>query len=190
MSIADPNKTIPDGREPVHPPEPQGRRSELDRCELLADHLFAGGPGHVLYLKSELTEAALAHLFRQHRDGALAADDRAGHAAMPNSSTTAIPCVDATFSKSGDPRYFWTETIKSYGEDISPHLVRHRRAGSLIHTQPNQLPNRRYSGVCTRIDTGARHAPVRNGAEAKESPGRASARGSVLSTSACAFPES
>ena len=35
-----------------------------------------GGPGHVLYLKSELTEAQLAHLRRQHRDGALAAVHR------------------------------------------------------------------------------------------------------------------
>ncbi len=36
------------------------------------------GPGHVLYIKSELTAFALADLFGQHRHGALAAIDRAG----------------------------------------------------------------------------------------------------------------
>ncbi len=38
----------------------------------------AGGPGHVLYLKSELTEVSLANLLGQHLDGALAAVYRAG----------------------------------------------------------------------------------------------------------------
>ena len=28
-------------REPVYPLEPEGRRSELNRCKLLADYLFA-----------------------------------------------------------------------------------------------------------------------------------------------------
>ncbi len=38
----------------------------------------AGGPGHVLYLKSELTEVPLANLLGQHWNGALAAVHSAG----------------------------------------------------------------------------------------------------------------
>src|SRR5262245_47217832 len=34
-------------------------------------------------------------------------------------SDTAIPCAEGTFSKAGDPRYFWTEHIKSHSDDIS-----------------------------------------------------------------------
>ena len=34
-------------------------------------------------------------------------------------SDTTVPCAEATFSKAGDPRYFWTEYIKSHSEDIS-----------------------------------------------------------------------
>src|SRR3954465_1520601 len=70
----------PDRREPVHTPEPEGRRAELDGGELLADHLFAGW-SRTRPLPEERTDGrALAHLLRQHRNGALAAVNRARHA--------------------------------------------------------------------------------------------------------------
>jgi hypothetical protein len=34
-------------------------------------------------------------------------------------SDTTVPCADAQFSKAGDPRYFWTEHISAYGEEIA-----------------------------------------------------------------------
>jgi hypothetical protein len=37
----------------------------------------------------------------------------------PELADTTIPCADAQFSKSGDPRYYWTEYVKAHGEDIS-----------------------------------------------------------------------
>jgi hypothetical protein len=54
-------------------------------------------------------------------------------------SDTTIPCAEATFSKAGDPRYFWTEYIKSHSEDISLTWF---DIGEplLIHSQPNQIP--------------------------------------------------
>ena len=66
---------------------------------------------------------------------------------MPSFSDTTISCADAQFSKTGDPRYFWTEHIRSHGEEISLtwfDIVE----PLLIHSQPNQIPDRRY-GVCT-----------------------------------------
>jgi hypothetical protein len=51
---------------------------------------------------------------------------------------TTIPVVDAEFSKSGDPRYFWTERAVATGEDIS--LTWHDLGDPLlIHTQPNAV---------------------------------------------------
>ena len=76
------------------------------------------GPGDVLYLKSELTEGrwriysdniAMARWLQTTVQGMLNAE----------LSDTTIPCAEATFSKAGDPRYFWTEYIKSHSEDIS-----------------------------------------------------------------------
>src|SRR5437588_4371024 len=66
-------------REPVHPPQREGRRSQFHRCELLADHPLSGGAGARALSQERADRGSLADLFRQHRDGALAAEDRAGH---------------------------------------------------------------------------------------------------------------
>jgi hypothetical protein len=70
---------------------------------------------------------------------------------------TTIPCAEATFSKAGDPRYFWTEYIKSHSEHISLTWF---DIGEplLIHSQPNQIPNPALRRMHC-IDTSARHAP-------------------------------
>src|SRR3954452_16433809 len=70
----------PDGREPIYPLKPQGRRAELDGGELLADHLFAGRSRSRSLFEKRADGTALAHLLRQYRDGAVAAVDRPRHA--------------------------------------------------------------------------------------------------------------
>src|SRR6266567_4743385 len=78
----------------------------------------AGGPGHVLYLKSELTEnrwriysdnIAMARWLQNTVQGMLNAELK----------DMGIPVVDANFSKSGDMRDFWTERVSGKGEEIS-----------------------------------------------------------------------
>ena len=60
---------------------------------------------------------------------------------------TTIPVTDAEFSKSGDPRYFWTERVETRDEEVT--LTWYDIGDPLlIHTQPNSVPGRRY-GVCT-----------------------------------------
>ena len=141
MSIADPNKTILTGENPfirlsLKDGDPNSTDASYWRI------IFSPvGPGHVLYLKSELTEGrwriysdniAMARWLQTTVQGMLNAE----------LSDTTIPCADATFSKTGDPRYFWTEYIKSHSEDISLTWF---DIGEplLIHSQPNQIPNRR-----------------------------------------------
>src|SRR4051812_7114201 len=70
----------PDGREPIYPLEPQRRRAELNGGELLADHLFASRSRPRSLLEERADGTALAHLFRQYRDGAVAAVNRTRHA--------------------------------------------------------------------------------------------------------------
>ena len=57
---------------------------------------------------------------------------------MLNAETAdrAIPVTEAEFSKSGDPRYFWTEDVLARDEEIA---LTWYDIGEplLIHTQPN-----------------------------------------------------
>jgi len=170
MSIADPNKTILTGENPfirLSPKDGEPNSTEASYWRII---FSPAGPGHVLYLKSELTEQrwriysdniAMARWLQSTVQGMLNAE----------LSDTAIPCADAQFSKAGDPRYFWTEHIKSHGEEISLTWF---DIGEplLIHSQPNQIPDRRY-GVCTVLIPALGTRLVRNGVEAAGTGGAA-----------------
>jgi hypothetical protein len=145
------------------------------------------GPGHVLYLRSELTEDR----WRIYSDNiAMARWLQATVQGMLNAETAdeAIPVVDAEFERSGDARAFWTERVSSWDEDIA--LTWYDIGDPvLIHTQPNEDPGRRY-GVCTVLVPALGARLVRNGVQAA---GRALPRereGRPFSTCALAFSES
>src|SRR6266481_4053482 len=180
MSIADPNKTILTGENPfirlgLKDGDPNSTDASYWRI------IFSpAGPGHVLYLKSELTEdrwriysdnIAMARWLQTTVQGML----------NPETADTSIPVIDAEFGKSGDPRYFWTETIVAHDEemtltwyDIGEPL--------LIHTNPGE--NGRKYGVCTLLipALGARLAV--NGTEAAGKPWAMEREGRPFSTCA------
>ena len=154
MSIADPNKTILTGENPfirLSPKDGEPNSTEASYWRII---FSPAGPGHVLYLKSELTEArwriysdniAMARWLQSTVQGMLNAE----------LSDTTIPCADAQFSKAGDPRYFWTEHVKSHGEEISlPGLISASRCSS-TRSRTNSGPALRR---VHRADPGARHA--------------------------------
>ena len=187
MSVADPNNTILTGENPFL------RLSKKDGDPNSTDASFwriifsPAGPGHVLYIKSEVTEnrrliysdnIAMARWLASTVQGMLNAETK----------DPATPVIDAEFSKSGDPRYFWTERVKARGEDIA---LTWYDIGEplLIHTQPNQLPDRRY-GVCTVLIPALGTRLVRNGVEAKGRSWPREREGRPFSTSALAFSES
>ncbi len=156
MSIADPNKTILTGENPfIRLSTKDGEPNSTDASYWRI--IFSpAGPGHVLYLKSELTEGrwriysdniAMARWLQSTVQGMLNAE----------LSDTTIPCADAQFSKAGDPRYFWTEHIRSHGEDISLTWF---DIGEplLIHSQPNQNSQPALRRMHC-VDPSARHAP-------------------------------
>ena len=187
MSVADPNRLILTGENPFI------RLSETDGAANTTNASYwriitcPAGPGHVLYLNSELTEST----WRIYADNiAMARWLQTTVQGMLNGelADTSIPVTDAVFGKSGDPRYFWTETISALDEEIA---LTWYDIGEplLIHTQPNAEPGRPY-GVCTVLIPALGTRLTVNGAQAKGKPWPRQREGRPFSTCALAFSES
>jgi hypothetical protein len=187
MSTADPNQVILTGENPFI------RLSARDGDPNSTDASFwrilfcPAGPGHVLYLKSELTEGR----WRIYADNiAMARWLQATVQGMLNAETAdqTIPVTEADFSKSGDARDFWNERVYARDEEIS--LTWHEIGEPLlIHTQPNAAPERPY-GVCTVLIPTQGARLTRNGVQAAGRPWPREREGRPFSTCALAFSES
>jgi hypothetical protein len=187
MSTVDSNQVILTGENPFI------RLSARDGDPNSTDASFwrilfcPAGPGHVLYLKSELTggrwriyadNIAMARWLQSTVQGMLNAE----------TSDPAIPVVEAAFSKTGDPRYFWTERVRARDEEID--LTWHEIGEPLlIHTQPNAVPERPY-GVCTILIPALSARLTHNGVQAAGQPWPREREGRPFSTCALAFSES
>jgi hypothetical protein len=187
MSIADPNKTIMTGENPFIRLSMKDGDPPTTNASFWRVIFSPGGPGHVLYMKSELTDnkwlcwsdnIAMTRWLQKTIQGMLNAE----------LADTSIPCIDAEFTQNGDPRYFWTERIQSAEDDIT--LTWYDIGEPLmIHSQPNQLPGRKY-GVNTVLIPALGTRLVRNGVEAKGKSWAMQREGRPFSTSALAFSES
>ena len=188
MPVADPNRVILTGENPFI------RLSETDGAPFSTNASFwriissGAGPGHVLYIKSELTEdrwriysdnIAMARWLQNTVQGMLNAELK----------DTSIPVTDAVFSKSGDPRDYWTETADTVDETIA--LTWHDIGDPLlIHTFPNDGPDPRPYGVCTVLIPALGARVTRNGIQAKGSAFPRIREARPFSTCALAFCES
>ena len=187
MSTADPNRVILTGENPFL------RLSHNDGDPNTTDASFwrivfcPAGPGHVLYLKSELTE----NRWRIYADNiAMARWLQSTVQGMLNAETAdaAIPVRDARFTRSGDPRYFWTERVITRDEEIT---LTWYEIGEplLIHMAPLAQPGRPY-GVCTVLVPALGARLCHNGTEAAGRPWPREREGRPFSTCALAFSES
>ena len=77
-----------------------------------------GGPGHVLFIQSDLTDhavriysdnIALTRWLQEEIESLL-------HAPFADQT---VPVVEASFSKAGDPRSFWTEVVEARDERLT-----------------------------------------------------------------------
>lgn len=184
---ADPNRLILTGENPFI------RLSETDGGPVTTNASYwriimsPGGPGHVLYVKSELTQdkwriysdnIAMARWLQNTVQGMLNAE----------LADTSIPVTDAEFYKNGDARDFWTESLSAHGEEIA--LTWHDIGEPLlIHTQPGPPPARKY-GVCTVLIPALGARLTVNGVQAKGRPFATQREGKPFSTCALAFSES
>src|ERR1700722_19101978 len=113
---ADTNRVILTGENPIIRLSSPGAEPFTTNASYWRIITCPAGPGHVLYLKSELTEnrwliysdnTAMPRWLQETVQGMLNAE----------TADPAIPIIDAAFSKEGDPRYFWTERIDTARED-------------------------------------------------------------------------
>jgi hypothetical protein len=187
MSTADPNRLILTGENPFIRLSASDGGASTTNASFWRIITCPAGPGHVLYLYSELTESR----WRIYSDNiAMARWLQSTVQGMLNGETAdrSIPVTEALFSKSGDPRYFWTERVSAQGEEIS---LTWYDIGEplLIHTQPNADPGRPY-GVCTVLIPALGARLSRNGVEATGQPWPREREGRSFSTCALAFSES
>ena len=187
MSVADPNQLILTGENPFI------RLSETDGAPFITNASFwriifcPAGPGHVLYLKSELTNDRM-RIYSDNIEMARWLQSTVQGMLNAETADAAIPIIDAAFSKSGDPRYFWTERAVTRDEEIA--LTWHNIGEPLlIHTQPNAEPGRPY-GVCTVLIPALGARLTRNGVQAVGQPWKREREGRPFSTCALAFSES
>jgi hypothetical protein len=188
MPAADPNKLILTGENPFI------RLSQTDSGTNFSTNASywriitcPAGPGHVLYLKGELT----GDRWRIYSDNiAMARWLQSTVQGMLNAETAdqSIPVTEASFYKEGDPRYFWTEQISAHDEELA---LTWYSIGEplLIHTQPNAEPGRPY-GVCTVLIPALGARLTRNGVQAVGQAWPRQREGRPFSTCALAFSES
>src|SRR5436309_14097552 len=117
MSAADPNPVILTGENPFIRLSAKEGGAITTSASFWRIVFCPAGPGHVLYLKSELTEnqwriyadnIAMARWLQTTVQGML----------NPELADVSIPVIDAEFAKSGDPRYFWTERVTTREEEV------------------------------------------------------------------------
>lgn len=187
MPATDPNRVIVTGENPFIRLSASEGGPETCTASFWRILFCPAGPGHVLFYKSETTEnqwriysdnIAMARWLQNTVQGMLNAE----------TADTTLPVIEAEFDKSGDPAYFWTETILSADEEIT--MTWHDMGDPLlVHTAPNEPSERKY-GVCTVLIPALGARLVHNGVQAAGQPTPTERDGRPFSTCALAFSES
>src|SRR5262245_30028642 len=145
MPTVDPNAVILTGENPFIRLSATDGGPNTTEASFWRITFSPGGPGHVLYLKSELTEGQL----RIYADNiALTRWLQSTVQGMLNAETAdlAIPVIDAVFSKSGDTRASWTERLKAGPDAIA--LTWYNIGEPLLVHIPSPMTRRRGATAC------------------------------------------
>lgn len=182
---ADPNRVLCCGENPFIRISESDGGAETTVASFWRNVLSPAGPGHVLYLKSELTEnkwriwsdnIAMTRWLQQTIQGMLNAE----------LADLSIPVEEADFDKDGDPHRFYSEYVTAADLDIS--LTWFDLGDPLmLHTQPG---GERAYGVNTVLIPAAGTRLTMNGRQAKGQAWPRERDGRPFSTSALAFCES
>jgi hypothetical protein len=187
MSIVDANRVILTGENSVI------RLNKSDNDAFTTNATFwrlltsPRGAGHVLYLKSELTEARW-HIYSDNIAMTRWLQSTVLGAINPELRDLAIPVAEAQFSRTGNARDFWTERLDAGSEEIA--LTWYELGEPfLVHTQPNSIPGRPY-GMCTVLIPALGARLTRNGNEAEGRPWPREREGRASSTCVLGLCES
>ena len=186
-SPIDPNRLLLTGENPYI------RLSATDDGPVTSDASFwrilfsPGGPGHVLFLQSELT----GNEPRIYTDNIQMTRWLQGEIQGRINATFGnleIPATEASFRSSGDLRSFWTEWCSAHGEEIA--LTWHDLGEPFMsHSFPGGNPERPH-GVATVLIPANGARITRNGQQASGRPWPRQRDARTHSTCALAFSES
>ncbi len=186
-STIDPSRILLTGENPYI------RLSETDDGPVTSDASFwrilfsPGGPGHVLFLRSELTgnqpmiytdNIQMTRWLQGEIQGRI-------NATFGNLE---IPATEAAFRSSGDLRSFWTEWVSAHGEEIALTWF-DLGEPFLSHSFPGSNPERPH-GVSTVLIPANGARITRNGSQASGRPFPRQRDARTHSTCALAFSES
>lgn len=183
-ATVDPNRVIVTGENPFIRLSGEDGAAETTQASYWRIIFSPGGPGHVLFLNSELTDnrwhvysdnIAMTRWLQGTVQGML-------NEALADDS---LPVIDADFHKQGDMRSYWTETIVSHEDEVT--LTWHDLGEPLlVHTNPGERPY----GVCTVLIPAFGARLCVNGVQAGGRPWPREREGRAFSTCALAFSES
>ena len=80
--------------------------------------LSPGGPGHVLFLKSDLIDDEV-RIYSDNIAMVRWLQEEIESLLFPEFADQSLPVFDAVFTKAGDARSFWTETVESDEDTIA-----------------------------------------------------------------------
>ena len=186
-SPIDPNRVLLTGENPYI------RLSETDDGPVTTDASFwrilfsPGGPGHVLFLQSELT----GNEPRIYTDNIQMTRWLQGEIQGRINATFGnleIPARDASFGSSGDLRSYWTESVNAGGEEIA--LTWYDLGEPFLsHSFPGGNPDRPHGVATVLIPANGARLTI-NGNFAKGRPFLRQRDARTHSTCALAFSES
>jgi hypothetical protein len=186
-SSVDPNRLLLTGENPYI------RLSVTDGGPTTTDASFwrilfsPGGPGHVLFIRSELTDD-LPRVYTDNVQMTRWLQGEIQGKINPTFGDLEIPAREARFGSSGDLRSFWTESMNSRDEEIS--LTWHDLGEPFLsHTLPGSNPERPH-GVSTVLIPANGARLTLNGRFAIGTPFPRQRDGRPHSTCALAFSES
>ena len=186
-SSVDPNRVLLTGENPYI------RLSETDGGPNTTDASFwrilfsPGGPGHVLFLQSELTDDQ-PRVYTDNIQMTRWLQGEIQGRINPTFGDLEIPAQEATFGSSGDLRSFWTESLTSEDEEIS--MTWYDLGGPFLsHRLAGGNPERPHGVATVLIPANAARLTV-NGRFAKGRPFPRERDGRTHSTCSLAFSES
>ena len=186
-SSVDPNRVLLTGENPYI------RLSETDGGPNTTDASFwrilfsPGGPGHVLFLQSELT-GGQPRVYTDNIQMTRWLQGEIQGRINPTFGDLEIPAQEATFGSSGDLRSFWTESLSSEDEEIS--MTRYDLGEPFLsHRLAGGNPERPHGVATVLIPANAARLTV-NGRFAKGRPFPRERDGRTHSTCSLAFSES
>lgn len=185
-SVVDPNRLILTGENPfIRLSETDGGTNTTD-ASLWRIKFSPGGPGHVLFIQSEVTDDQ-PRIYTDNVQMTLWLQKEI-YSSNPTFGNLEIPKREAEFWSSGDLRSFWTESLSTDDEEIS--LTWYDLGEPfLVHSMAGSNPDRPY-GVCTVIIPANGARLTLDGRFAKGRPFPREREGRASSTCSLAFSES